>query len=243
MKHKIFISYAHEDADMLEELLTALKPQLDRLDASCFTDTQMTAGVEFHDRLKLESLTSSAVIYLVSNAFLQSRYCQSFEMTWGMRKAGELDAVLIPVILEMCDWHATSLRHLNVTPPQGKPITHYETIAAGMAVVVKAVEAALNDETRHLYMGPTALAGGLAVDQIVERFDSERAPSIGGLGTAAREIQDGLAAFDDLLHHGAQHNSHTREHDHARHPAHDEHDHHSEDDEASDHDFDDDDEH
>jgi len=42
-----------------------------------------------------------------------------------MERHEKRGAIVIPVIVRPCDWHATPFGKLNATPPDGKPVTQY----------------------------------------------------------------------------------------------------------------------
>jgi TIR domain len=100
-KVKVFVSYSHTDAQYLENdsLLGFLKG-LEREGVGFWTDRQIKTGELWDDIIKANLQQSDIALVLVSQAFLDSEYCQNVEIKGFL--AGK--AHLFPVILSPCDW-------------------------------------------------------------------------------------------------------------------------------------------
>jgi formylglycine-generating enzyme required for sulfatase activity len=98
---KVFVSYSHQDPEYLEDnsLLGYLKG-LEQESVTFWTDRNVGAG-EFWDDVIKENLQDAQIaLVLVSQAFLDSEYCQDVEIESLLAQ----QIHLIPVILSACEW-------------------------------------------------------------------------------------------------------------------------------------------
>ena len=105
-------------------------------------DRRIGAGEDFANAIDRHVESDDIILLLVSPDFLASDYCYDREMTRAMERQKKGEAIVIPVILRACDWHAAPFGTLNATPPDGKPITQYADRDQAMLEVAKAVRAA-----------------------------------------------------------------------------------------------------
>jgi hypothetical protein len=98
---KIFLSYSHKDAGYLEDdsLLGYLKG-LAKEGAEFWIDRQIRVGEPWDEVIKAELAEARIALVLVSQAFLDSDYCQNVEIESLLAHK----AHLFPVILSACDW-------------------------------------------------------------------------------------------------------------------------------------------
>lgn len=138
----VFFSYSHVDEalrDQLEKQLAMLKRQGV---IETWHDRRIGAGAEI-DRVINEHINNDDIILLlVSPDFLASDYCYDVEMKRALERHDRGEAIVIPVILRPCDWHAAPFGRLNATPPDGKPITKWADRDEAFLEVVKAVREA-----------------------------------------------------------------------------------------------------
>ena len=142
MAATVLFSYSHIDEalrDQIETQLTKLKRQGV---IETWHDRRIGAGEDFADAIDRHVESDEIILLLVSPDFLASDYCYDREMTHAMERQEKGEAIVIPVILRACDWHAAPFGKLNATPPDGKPITQYADRDQAMLEVAKAVRAA-----------------------------------------------------------------------------------------------------
>ena len=128
---KIFISYSHKDKAYLdpspppgsESLYCWLKP-LEKKWIQFFTDSDITLGELWDERIKQELQESSILLALVSQAFLDSQYCQDQEIKTALANSSRI----VPIMLSPCDWKDHQwLSQRNFYPGEGKTIEeHYQ---------------------------------------------------------------------------------------------------------------------
>ena len=121
----IFFSYSHKDEALRDELeihLSMLKRQgLVRV----WHDRRIPPGGEVHDNISNHLEEADVILLLVSPYFLASDYCYDVEMKRAMERHNKGEAILIPVILEPCDWLNSMFKSIRATPKDGKPVSKF----------------------------------------------------------------------------------------------------------------------
>lgn len=125
MAVRAFISYAHEDAEFrsrLEVHLSQLRRQ-GRLDV--WQDRRIVAGEDWDHEIKAELEDADLILLLVSSDFLNSDYCWAVEVSRALERHEAGSAVVVPIILRVCDWHDTPFAKLQALPDGAKPISKW----------------------------------------------------------------------------------------------------------------------
>lgn len=138
----VFFSYSHADEglrDQLEKQLAMLKRQGV---IETWHDRRIGAGQEIDRTIDDHIQQDEIILLLVSPDFLASDYCYDIEMQRAMERHAAGDAIVIPVILRACEWHAAPFGKLLATPQDGKPVTQWPDRDEAFLQVAKAVRAA-----------------------------------------------------------------------------------------------------
>lgn len=123
---KAFISYSHQDAAMLDILHKHLA-QLKRDGIiSTWTDQEITAGKKLDQAISTALGGSNLFIALLSHEYIASHYCyeNEFQKAQEMEQQGKL--IIVPIILEPCDWLSTPFNNFKALPKDGKAISTWE---------------------------------------------------------------------------------------------------------------------
>jgi hypothetical protein len=124
----LFFSYAHEDEEMRNELEVHLSMLKRSGLVRAWHDRRITAGKDL-DREVSEHLESADVILLLlSPHFLASDYCYETEAKRALELHDQGKAVVIPIILQPCDWLESPFRKLRASPRDGKPIAKFPNV-------------------------------------------------------------------------------------------------------------------
>ena len=137
---KIFITYAHKDADAKEDLITSLAVMKRNGLISHWHDNEIIPGDKWRDAIFSNLAESDILLYLTSAASLASENCNK-------ELAAALDAKikLIPIILEPCDWlHAQYLSDFQALPDKGKPIIKWDDEREAWQNVVDGIRRAVS---------------------------------------------------------------------------------------------------
>jgi signal recognition particle receptor subunit beta len=127
-KPSVFISYSKSNVNQRKRLeleLTVLKNA--GLLAGAWHDRMIDPGDSWNDAIQRELAEADVVIFLVSTAALATEYIMQHELPHAL--AGK--AVVVPLILEECEWALTALQPLNALPEKGVPINKWSPRADG----------------------------------------------------------------------------------------------------------------
>lgn len=119
----IFISYAHKDEALKDELLIHLAPLKRDREISIWHDREIPVGEEFTREISAALERSDTILLLVSPDFLASTYCYDIEVQRALERHVEGTARVIPIILRPSDWKNCLLAALLTAPTDGKPVT------------------------------------------------------------------------------------------------------------------------
>lgn len=141
---EVFVSYAHEDEDLRDELakLLVLLVRLGHITA--WHDRNITAGSDWNEEIKNHLTTSRVILLLISPDFMASDYC-NMEMKGALERHDAKEARVIPVILRpMPDyWKGSPVAKLQALPKDAKPVTSWEDRDAAFADIAEGIHAAL----------------------------------------------------------------------------------------------------
>jgi len=136
---KAFISYSHSDEFYLERLHVHLA-QLKRDNlVDTWTDQAIMAGGKLEDSISIALNEADIFIALLSPDYISSNYCynKEFEKALQMQKEGEL--IIIPVVIEPCDWLSTPFKEFKALPKDGKPISDWSNINTAFLGVIQEI--------------------------------------------------------------------------------------------------------
>ena len=101
---QVFISYAHEDAEVASKLEKHLAVLLRRGQISSWFDREIEAGTDWKREIEQRLNSSQIILLLVSAEFLASDNCYGVEMQRALQRHDAGEAVVIPVIARQVDW-------------------------------------------------------------------------------------------------------------------------------------------
>lgn len=120
---KVFISYAHKDADLSGELLEQLGVLRRAEIIETWIDKDIPPGADWNREI-IEALENAdLILLLISAAFLNSEFCYSVEMKRAMARREAGSASVIPIILEDCYWQPAPFSKFQALPENATPIS------------------------------------------------------------------------------------------------------------------------
>ena len=131
-KPRVFISYSHADEAQRRKLELHLKVLVthgalhERWD-----DRKIQPGEDWDRTIKRELEEADVVLLLVSTAALASDYIQTVEMRRALERAAAGETVVIPIILEDCQWKVPELKKLQALPAGAKAVRAWTPQAKG----------------------------------------------------------------------------------------------------------------
>ena len=193
-----FVSYSHQQETWKNRLLVALRPLEEQRQITAWHDRKLLPGQPWDGVIREELDRSDLVLLLVGPDFITSPYCRDVEVRRAVERAETGDAVLIPIIVERCDWLKEPFAAFQSLPLDGSPLSE-----------ARDVEAALVDCRENLGLAcvghwyprlPRPKDGQHGLWQLT--VQAAGAPA-GGWGSFVRCIRE-LAGEPDIVFHGAQ---------------------------------------
>lgn len=105
----VFVSYAREDSRWLDpasrhNLVPFLADSLRRHHVAFWFDHDLKPGDEFRQQIKSKIDQSQIALLIVSQCFLNSAFIESEEMPRIAERAQQGQMIVVPVLVEPCDW-------------------------------------------------------------------------------------------------------------------------------------------
>jgi len=119
----VFLSYAHRDERLREELSKHLSPLRRSALIETWDDRKIRPGADLDSAIDDRLARADVVLLLISPDFINSDYCYRREMRLALRRHAKGDARIIPIILRPVDWVGTPIGRLLAVPRDAKPVT------------------------------------------------------------------------------------------------------------------------
>lgn len=136
---KAFISYAHADREAFNMLSASLLPLREQGLLGAWTDLELMPGDVWYNTLMDRIDAAQLIIFLLSPAFLSSRFCTGAELQRALARQEAGLVRVIPIIFEECKWRDTALAQLQVLPIGAKPIAAADDPPIALRGVVAAL--------------------------------------------------------------------------------------------------------
>ncbi|MFT4017913.1 MAG: TIR domain-containing protein [Agriterribacter sp.] len=142
---KIFISYAHQDKSIAEDLRSHLRVLERTKSVEIFYDANIKPGEEWDRRIRRNLEEANIIVFIVSANFLASDYTYGIELQFALDRQKRGLAKIIPVIARACDWESTPFGQLQVLPSRGRPITSFSDPDEAYLQVVQTIRYSIDD--------------------------------------------------------------------------------------------------
>lgn len=119
---KLFISYCHRDEILRQQLDKHLAPLKGQKVVEAWHDRQIRAGEEWANQIDANLNKADIILLLVSPDFVASDYCSKIELEQAVKRHEAGEAIVVPVILEPCDWSWLPFAKFQAFPKDGKAI-------------------------------------------------------------------------------------------------------------------------
>lgn len=120
---RVFISYAHKDKALRDQLVEHLTPLKQRGSITMWYDRDISAGAEWQQAIDEHLNKAHLILLLISPAFMGSDYCYSKEMKRAVERHNAGEARVIPILLRPVDWQKAPFGKLQALPSSAQPIT------------------------------------------------------------------------------------------------------------------------
>lgn len=119
---RLFLSYAHKDERLRNELETHLKILNRRGLISLWHDRQIDAGEDWKRKIDDNLESANIILLLVSADFIASAYCWEKEMKRALERHHKGEAVVIPVIIRDTNWEGAPFADFQALPENAKAV-------------------------------------------------------------------------------------------------------------------------
>ena len=141
---EMFVSYAHEDKDILENLEPHLALLVRQEKIRLWHDGEILAGADWEHEITQRLESADIILLLVSANFIASEYCWGVEMRRAIERHGLGEARVIPLIVRPCLWESAPFAGLQSLPRGAKAVTLWDDrdealrdVASGIAQVAE----------------------------------------------------------------------------------------------------------
>ncbi|MCK8491782.1 toll/interleukin-1 receptor domain-containing protein [Spirosoma sp. RP8] len=121
-----FISYSHQDNQMLDMLHKHLAQLRRDKTIATWTDRLILAGGNLDNDISTSLENSQLFIALLSPDYIASNYCYEKEFQRALQMLSEGKIIIVPIILEPCDWQSTPFGKFKALPNDGKAVSTWE---------------------------------------------------------------------------------------------------------------------
>jgi len=108
---------------------------------------EILAGGKFDVQIDSTLEQSELFIALLSPDYIASNYCfdKEFKKALQMQEQGKL--IVVPVILEPCDWLSTPFKQFKALPNDGKPISTWQNINTAFLDVIQNIRSLVRPQS------------------------------------------------------------------------------------------------
>lgn len=142
---KAFISYSHQDKkylDILHKHLAQLKR--DGL-LSTWTDQEIDVGNSLNSSIDSALQSSALFIALISPDYISSNYCYEKEFQAALKLHDDKKIIIIPIIVEPCEWLSTPFKKFMAAPKDGKAVSTWDNPNTAFLDVVLSIRRLLTN--------------------------------------------------------------------------------------------------
>jgi hypothetical protein len=122
----IFVSYAHEDRDLIRDMKTHLGSLQHEGLVEIWDDQRIAPGHEWKPAITAVVENADIVLLAVSADFLASEFIRDNEMIPALAAHQAGRCRVVPVILRACDWERQPLNDLQAIPEDGRPVDSWK---------------------------------------------------------------------------------------------------------------------
>lgn len=122
---QIFISYAHQDENILKRLSQHLASLRRQGIISLWHDKCLRPGDEWEEKIDQNLESADIILFIISSAFISSDYCWGIEMKRAIEKHQKKESHVIPIIARPVDFTGAPFSKLESLPTGNKAITEW----------------------------------------------------------------------------------------------------------------------
>ncbi|MEH1970057.1 TIR domain-containing protein [Nostoc sp.] len=136
---KLFISYSHRDEELRQQLDKHLTSLMRQKVIEAWQDRKIEAGMEWAKQIDDNLNKADIILLLISPDFIFSNYCSEIEMEQAIKRHEAGEAIVVPIILEPCDWTWLPFSKYQAFPKNAKPISAWTNANEALLDVVQGI--------------------------------------------------------------------------------------------------------
>lgn len=121
----VFLSYAHEDRRLKNQLVTALRGLSREYGIQVWNDQEILPGNEWEAEIAKQLEQADIILLLISSDFINSEFIYQQELKQAMKRHENKEARVVPIILRPCDWRGQIYGKLQALPEGVRPVTKW----------------------------------------------------------------------------------------------------------------------
>jgi hypothetical protein len=137
---RIFISYAHEDEDLKNELSKHLQVLKRSSRVQVWSDREIASGEAWDATIMSELQHADIILLLISVDFIASDFIWDKELSVAMDRHRAGSARVVPIILRRCDWASLPYAELQALPHRATPVSEYADRDVAYTEIAQAIE-------------------------------------------------------------------------------------------------------
>lgn len=122
IRDQIFISYSHKDQDLVDQLLTHLKPLCRSGAITVWSDHQIRPGSKWQDEITAALARTKVALLCVSKDFLASDFINDHELTPMLVESNRGGVTILWVLLRACLFKESPLSKYQSALSPDKPL-------------------------------------------------------------------------------------------------------------------------
>ena len=146
---RVAVSYAHADDRLRQRFSNHLDQAVREGMIEAWDDRWIVAGTDWRSEIDERFREAEVVVLLVSDDFLNSRFCMDVELPLALARAARQEATVVPVIVRPCDWEKTVFKDWQVVRPHGQPVLHRGNHVEAWRFVIHEILRAAHETARH----------------------------------------------------------------------------------------------
>ena len=119
---RVFVSYSRQDEAWKHRVVDALKPLEQEQLIAAWHDRKLLPGQDWDGEIRQELNQADVILFLVSPAFISSRYCRDVEVRRAVERSDAGEAVLVPIIVHRCEFGKEPFARFQAYPIDGSPL-------------------------------------------------------------------------------------------------------------------------
>jgi hypothetical protein len=144
-KRRVFYSYSHRDERYRDRLEVHLKLLEREGLIESWHDRRLLPGSDWSAVISEHLDASDIIILLLTADFLASEYCSGFEVERALERHQQRRSVVVPVLVQPCDWKTAPFAKLQTLPQDGNAVMRWNDPEHAWADVAQGIRRLITD--------------------------------------------------------------------------------------------------